>query len=735
MTHVITLSSAAMRRPPATSSAISSRILYSILRYQNSSSQIRGLWGCSHQRYNHDRHRSHVRFILSMHHRVRRPHHPTREQTIYPNHDYQSWWSPDWGWSSSKARFPKFQPRRKDRDEDKKRPKNEYWESPKDRAQQRMEWVKKEIEADPYTALFGRRLEPFSFGSGFKLENTFTELWRSLLGIDKGSSRTVDMVVRAKADNADSSSAQHGKAQEPIKQEVRSQSTPDLKTEFQFDPISGRMVPKKSEALRVTEEGYKWHSAADDTITEHKIGAEELGIPSRIENVETKSSDSLVVDSLTPNSAVSENSRELEAASATTTTSHSQMSASSPIQNAPDCRSKWLEGSPEAIRAKSAQSDDRFKPLSPADHDECDVMSRDHTTRPDQNPNLENLAVPEERVTGLEESKEVFNSLGRVGFLSRRDIEPPTPVTPGITQEKTVTDSRDENLDQLRASNIRAAYDSRRLSIASEIEAEKLTDPGPFSASYAPSATDMHSHDESLECRIEIPSTAPEEVPISRASSYLEDQLQHEEPATVSESLTYVPPTPEVYRIFAYDPSTLQVTEAEVLSSLQESREHLHPAEVLTRLAHPAKFLPCLNQMHAKGFEIVSGGEDILVFRKASHAESLTTSHLHEKNVASSSSIDEGYSEEGSTSSQQPPSGFYTGNVPDHPSSTDQSHSKTLPKSKVRKVLRRMFISGAATAGTCYALSVVGEYFRTGGEDGRGFDGFTTFESDRRHRE
>lgn len=46
-----------------------------------------------------------------------------------------------------------------------------------------------------------------------------------------------------------------------------------------------------------------------------------------------------------------------------------------------------------------------------------------------------------------------------------------------------------------------------------------------------------------------------------------------------------------------------------------------------------------------------------------------------------------------------------------------------------------MFIAGSATAATCYAIGVVIEYFRTGGQDGLGIDAFTAFESERRRRD
>jgi hypothetical protein len=46
-----------------------------------------------------------------------------------------------------------------------------------------------------------------------------------------------------------------------------------------------------------------------------------------------------------------------------------------------------------------------------------------------------------------------------------------------------------------------------------------------------------------------------------------------------------------------------------------------------------------------------------------------------------------------------------------------------------------MLLAGTVTAATCYAIGAVIEFFRTGGRDGSGIDGFTVLEADRRHRD
>ena len=70
------------------------------------------------------------------------------------------------------------------------------------------------------------------------------------------------------------------------------------------------------------------------------------------------------------------------------------------------------------------------------------------------------------------------------------------------------------------------------------------------------------------------------------------------------------------YYILAYDTSTSQVTTAEA-ESYFGAEEAAQPTEVLARLHNPAKFVPYFAQMQKNGYEIATGGGDILVFRQA----------------------------------------------------------------------------------------------------------------------
>ncbi|KZN92851.1 hypothetical protein EN45_030140 [Penicillium chrysogenum] len=196
-------------------------------------------------------------------------------------------------------------------------------------------------------------------------------------------------------------------------------------------------------------------------------------------------------------------------------------------------------------------------------------------------------------------------------------------------------------------------------------------------------------------------------------------------------------PSPK-FHILAFDASTSRVsaTQADSFFGVDEDGR---PSEILSRLHNPAKFLPYFEKMQEDGYEIATGGGNILVFRKtlnpprhtlantatdpepAIHAE--VAKRLRHDSMDSTAT----YAGAPWQSTTEPPSA--TG------SSRSEREPTTKPDSSFRKVGRGMLIAGTATASTCYAIGVIVEFFRTGGKDGRGIDGFTVFESDRRRRE
>ncbi|KAL4748515.1 hypothetical protein BDW72DRAFT_153513 [Aspergillus terricola var. indicus] len=694
-------------------------------QHRSLSAQIRSLWICSQYHNSNDLYRKHTRLVIHNHHRSQRPHHPLRNQrTICPNSQYQSWWSPGWGWGWGRGGFNSSFPRFQDkptrhiyrRDDDKG-----GWE---DRAKRRMEWIKKEIEADPYAALFGRRPQPLGLNWGNKLEGGLISLWRSVFGLGEDISNTdtdkgpkiVDSTPKMRKDSGRASVDEE--VQEPVTrdEDMQRRSSTDFRgAGFEFDPISGRMVPLRSEPWGLPEERAK-ERQGNRRLVEHKsVPVSNVLSQEKAEADSHGLSEPNVVDSaIRKVPTVPEPSKRFEGISEPSIISEGSIYASAPIQEASDCSGETAQATKGEIHAESQTHAQVERPVPPQ-NDSHDVVSR-VTVSSRQSPYSQNHNVAERSLAEHSVSKA---GPDRVGFLSRRENEVPKLVT-DERQLYTAIDNTDEEIELLSARDIRAAYEPRRLSIESEIEAEtpKQTDEA------LTSQTDLEdTHGKSPVNRTKHSVNMPVEPTASNFSSLpdgqalTEDVLQHEP----SMATTQLPVTE--YRIFAYDPSSAKVTEAETISSLQEPSEHLHPTEVLTRLANPAKFLPCLNQMHAEGYEIVSGGGDILVFRKAP--------------AGNLKMIDspESPAQEHSTESAQPAhEDVQGGNLFDQDTPSKQSR-KSPQKSKVTKVLRRMLVGGFATGGTCYALGVVSEFFKTGGRDGFGMDGFTEFESERRHLE
>ncbi|KAL2866871.1 uncharacterized protein BJX67DRAFT_118853 [Aspergillus lucknowensis] len=728
MAPIISLSSARRRTLPGIIYTTDSRALNPSLRCPNHLYQARSLWWSSHERYDHNPHKRRFRLVCGDWHHFRPSHYPPREKPGY--YDYRSCRKPRWNVDSPKAGFrghPSVES-----------PGYAFWETQSARARQRIEWMKKEIDADPYAAIFGRRLDPFGSGFGFKLENGFTSLCRSLLGLDTPSPRTVDRTV----DKPPRAHAKVHRRPRPVIPEEESEglrpqySSSSGDALFEFDPISGRMIPKESKLSKSAErdaERSPTDSSAADTASQFQ--QPDSSPPTKtVETTVTEVSDSSNTDS--PAHQYSSTST-AESSSAYAAAHKDQDSASMPTPKAPDSISIPCEVQSEAIEAEGPGPDSQIKPSSPADSTGNSITPGDATPHTSQTPNSGEPAVSDRPVV---ERLASGQDLDRVGFLSRRD-KPLSALT--IDQEEAAIENRDNDLDRLRASDIRAAYEPRWLHIKSEVDAEKVS--GKTSADNATFVASNDQQTELLESQNESTPIAAQESSTSAAPSLADEQApsgtpsQHEAPEATSVPPFSVYPAAEVYRVFAYDPSARQVVEAETISSLHASSEYLHATEVLTRLTNPAKFLPCLNQMRTAGYEIVSGGGDILIFRKASKHGTRRAGRTHSHNMIDHNdrgrSTRDGLSEPGAALEQQATS-FYTGNryTDNWRPLLEKSTGKKPPKSRVGKILRRMLVGGAATAGTCYAIGVVTEFFRTGGQDGWGIDGFTEFESERRHR-
>ena len=79
----------------------------------------------------------------------------------------------------------------------------------------------------------------------------------------------------------------------------------------------------------------------------------------------------------------------------------------------------------------------------------------------------------------------------------------------------------------------------------------------------------------------------------------------------------------DVYRILAYDPHTQKITNTKTTSLKESTTETpLTLSETLSKLNNPAKFVPYFTSLSKLGYEIISGGSDILVFKKVRQEKS-----------------------------------------------------------------------------------------------------------------
>ncbi|KDN65438.1 hypothetical protein CSUB01_03937 [Colletotrichum sublineola] len=205
---------------------------------------------------------------------------------------------------------------------------------------------------------------------------------------------------------------------------------------------------------------------------------------------------------------------------------------------------------------------------------------------------------------------------------------------------------------------------------------------------------------------------------------------------------------PTIYKILAYDPTMQAINMAETTSVVPDSATPLTPAEVLLRLSNPTKFFPYFSTLQREGYEIVSGSGDVLVFRKVRKAEAdlqgqttasfaptiekPTTYKAPKVNpidmMGSDPVVPSAYSSSptgylnydypGAETIEKPPPPFSPVRRQNTVSCDSQDFEQ--PRAPKRSRAKKIILGAAWVGGISYAIGVVGEYFTTGGSDGRG---------------
>lgn len=624
------------------------------------------------------------RYLFSKQHRKRPRHDPHILDDKHP------WWKLGWG------RFESSFANEHHRDWDKWEKKFRDEEA---RLNEKMEALKREIEKDPYTAVFGRRLEPFLWhgwqGGGL------SGFMRSLWGVgsdpdwkakDMGSGRSD---VYAAATSSD--------AKAGVQTDIRE------KNDSEFDPITGRMVPKESKVVDVN--GVEVSAKDSAAATESYVS--ENGHHGDIHTGESRSSSS---DNNSQSWAQTQMVQEKGPVDVKANDSTHETQTSDALQNDNEVPRVIMAEPPQPERDMSLKQD--LEPSVVQDRTGTHAGSVDHTPP---------LGSNEDTVVNTEPKRPD----------SRENL---------LKQEA-------DDLEFLSASDIRASYNSRKVEPSTDAQKQDILRASEDESDcYVDPASGIDTHD--------IRSRQQHNVHDSTTAEALPATDTFESPGSSLESgQSNQSDSPALYRILAYDSSTLQITRADTSSSKQASDETQHPTEVLSRLNNVAKFLPYFAEMHNDGYEVVSGGGDILMFKKVREAvqrpdEALPTVGTDPKTP--DTARDSGYaaavnSVENDAQGQTPqptrtarwqPT-IQADGYPAWPQYPPPLHYEPEPvrdeppkeRPGFRQVVRRMLLAGVITAASCYAFGVVSEYFRTGGQDGRGIDGFTEFESERRRRD
>ncbi|KAF7167642.1 hypothetical protein CNMCM5623_000915 [Aspergillus felis] len=618
-----------------------------------------------------------------------------------------------------------------------------------------MEQIKKEIEKDPYDALFGRRLEPFK--SSGKHENIFSSFFQSFFGHGskiEAEPKATDTTARVKIDVSHSSDPRPSDRQSASpRSEINAydELAKDDIGDYEFDPITGRMVRKKGEAFEMSRNS-KHSETPTSSIhlnTIQRDAAQSAGFLSAVDHSEAHS-----------------DAKGVTMAAAHENTVQSESVDESSLQSTTQVPGESTYGS-RTLPANPRNSEENILKEPTEPRDESTAFSK-AVPAPGIETTNEPLSIGHARLEANNvPPSAVSHQSERSSTVPTKSKDPSTTVHMASNelkqQEERVTQAeKAEDLDILRASDIRIPYElknkdrdpeeqlrekRRKLDLAFEmaedpvkgLDAQRIRDKYKAHEASKSKETDSDQLDSPKpQLRSQSSMTASTSLPPPQGDFHnvrIDSNHEAEEPhdqVRVSPIDTWATAT---YRVLVYDPSTLQVVEAETSSSLQSTDKLLSPAEVLSRLSHPAKFVPYLAKMHDDGYEIVSGGEDIIVFIKVSESGSAMRSKTPSRGDIAGRRTSPESDPVGNIRAATAPSDSSTNPaiVSTADASKDTDHAKNW--SRVRTALRRMLIGGVATAGTCYAIGVVVEYFRTGGQDGLGIDGFTEFESERRHRD
>jgi hypothetical protein len=290
-------------------------------------------------------------------------------------------------------------------------------------------------------------------------------------------------------------------------------------------------------------------------------------------------------------------------------------------------------------------------------------------------------------------------------------------VHPTVLQDKALSESVNPTTEESKAERVNEIQAQEKVAVEASVDSltqEKAKESKDDSSREAATAVDAS-----------LTTMSPDATPSSLDTEAPDQQV------------------PGLYKILAYDSSTLQISMATTTSSLSAStsgtgdmESPLHPTEVLSRLNNPAKFLPYFQGLQDEGYEIVSGSGDILVFKRVREvvastntdvSPQITTTTAKQPDASmqkEAATVLEDFPSKPAPAPPAPPSsprvrrqeGVFSGAGKTWHQEDAQSESNSDSKNpsegswyRIKRGLRRVFFTGLVTAGVAYAIGAVAE--------------------------
>lgn len=466
-----------------------------------------------------------------------------------------------------------------------------YWDAELEQMNQRMAYLKKQVARDPYEALFGRRVDSSHYIDQSDTATAWPGFLRTFLGAEKPMTAHPSK-AHLQDFNFTQSNARSG-ASGP-------------RDAFEYDPISGRMAPKAPEPQAGSESTMQSSSAGVDCPPGTELEALFLSDSASYKNIHTSSGSSKKPTNKPNITIPCPPGSELEALFTAAPNDQNRPSQGSSAANV------YAECPPGGVlEAKYASGfylgSQPEKETSPAERSidsELEARIVAETTRAQlSDPSVDNPT--DDSVLDSEHEAKIVAETTRAQFS-----DPSVDCTPG---------SELEALFKTNPATVQATHYSPAMAADSapghEAEAKVISNTAnPESRDESEDLTTLHASDiraryPSLESD-GMKSNGPKDITADVSEDSVGDFLPHQKPSPEAQQWSQAD-----YRILAYDSASSTVTTAESDSFFGTS-ETPQPHEILSRLHNPARFVPYFTQMQQDGYEIATGGGDILVFKR-----------------------------------------------------------------------------------------------------------------------